>query len=118
MVNSMPKAKRWPYRAKQARDKTLTQAQAVLRKVERIEYQLDENPMGPNQALIRVLNAQIGQLTAGIVQEMAEVGQEQGNGQAINGQAWLKALLRLVETEADYEAIAGLIQVKLEELQS
>ena len=117
----MPKAKRWPYRAKQARDKTLTQAQAVLNKVERIEYQLAENPMGPNQELIRVLNAQIGQAASGIIQEMAEVGQEQGNGQEINGQAWqgwLKALLRLVKTEADYEAIAGLIEVKLEELQS
>ncbi len=97
------------------------QARAVLRKVERIEYQLDENPMGPNLELVRLLNAQIGQLTASIVQEMAEVGQERGNGREINIQAWqnwLEALLHLIRTEADYGAIAGLIEVKLEELQS
>ena len=92
MVNRMPKAKRWPYKAKQARDKTLTQAQAVLGKVDRIEYQLDENVMGPNLELVRVFNAQIGQLTASIVQEMTEAGQEQGNGQAINDQAWQRWL--------------------------
>jgi hypothetical protein len=77
--------------------------------------------MGPNLGLVRVLNAQIGQLTAGIVQEMAEVGQEPGNGQEVNVQAWinwLEALLHLIRTEADYGAISGLIQVKLEELQS
>jgi hypothetical protein len=77
--------------------------------------------MGPNLGLVRVLNAQIGQLTAGIIQEMAEVGQEPGNGREINVQAWinwLEALMELVRTEADYGAIAGLIQVKLEELQS
>jgi hypothetical protein len=120
-VNNMPRAKRWPYKAKQARDKTLEQAQIVLGKVERIEYQLVENPMGPNLELVRVFNAQMGQAAASIVQEMTRVGQEQGNDQGINGQAWhrwLEALLHLVRTEADYEAIAGLIQVKLEELQS
>ncbi len=93
----------------------------MLNKVERIEYQLAENPMGPNQELVRVLNAQIGQAASSIIQEMAEVGQEQGNGQAINGQVWqkwLEALMHLVRTEADHKAIAGLIQVKLEELQS
>jgi hypothetical protein len=117
----MPKAKRWPYRAKQARDKTLEQAQAVLGKVERIEYQLDQNPMGPNLALIRVLNAQIGQAAAGIVKEMAEAGQERGNKRGADGQAWrkwLEAFLLLVETQADHEALAGLIQARLDELPS